>query len=106
MILFLVQLPPEFKDFLAKHLGDKAASEVLHTHCQRELFHKQWKILLNEEFVMAYQHGIVILCCDGIKWRFYPCIFMYSADYPEKSVLCYPYAPRSSADAIFVQIGF
>jgi hypothetical protein len=32
------------------------------------------------------QHGIVIMCHDGIERRFYPRIFTYSADYPEKLV--------------------
>jgi Plavaka transposase len=56
------------------------------THCHRELFHEQWNILLDSEFLEAYEHGIVILCCDGITRRFYPRIFTYSADYPEKYV--------------------
>lgn len=54
------------------------------THCRRELFHAQWEILLDDEFIDAYLHGIVVLCCDGILRRFYPRIFIYSADYPEK----------------------
>jgi len=54
------------------------------THCARELMHAQWAILLDDEFVEAWQHGIVVTCCDGIKRRFYPRIFSYSADYPEK----------------------
>jgi hypothetical protein len=54
------------------------------THCRREVMHAQWKILLDDEFIEAYSHGIVIECCDGIKRRFYPRIFTYSADYPEK----------------------
>lgn len=49
--------------------------------------HAQWEILLDEEFQDAWDHGIVIECCDGVKRRFYPRIFTYSADYPEKSVL-------------------
>jgi hypothetical protein len=53
-------------------------------HCQRELYHAQWAILLDEEFLEAYVHGIIIDCCDGIRHRFYPRIFTYSADYPEK----------------------
>lgn len=56
------------------------------THCQREFFHAQWRELLNDEFLEAYEHGIVIKCCDGITRRFYPRIFAYSADYPEKFV--------------------
>lgn len=42
--------------------------------------------MLDDEFLEAYQHGIVVVCCDGIKRRFYPRIFTYSADYPEKFV--------------------
>jgi hypothetical protein len=56
-------------------------------HCRRELAHAQWNILLDDEFIEAYKHGIVIECCDGIKRRFYPRIFTYSADYPEKYVI-------------------
>jgi len=43
-------------------------------------------VLLDDEFMEAWKHGIVIVCCDGIKRRFYPRIFVYSADYPEKCV--------------------
>lgn len=57
------------------------------THCQREFFHAQWKELLDDEFVEAYEHGVVIECCDGVKRRFYIRIFAYSADYPEKYIL-------------------
>lgn len=39
---------------------------------------------MDDEFIEAYKHGIIITCCDGIKRRFYPRIFTYSADYPEK----------------------
>ena len=53
-------------------------------HCKRELFHAQWEVLLDDEFVDAYQHGFVVKCHDGIARRFYPRIFSYSADYPEK----------------------
>ena len=44
----------------------------------------QWDILLDDEFIEAWVHGIVIKCCDGIARRFYPRIFTYSADYLEK----------------------
>jgi hypothetical protein len=81
-----LQLPDEFKDFVMNNSGGKTLSGALMTHCHRELFHEQWQILLDEDFINAYQHGIVITCCDGIKHRFYPRIFTYSADYPEKFV--------------------
>jgi hypothetical protein len=80
-------LPPEFKDFAVLHTGGKGPNQAFMTHCQRELFHAQWKILLDDEFLEGYEHGIVIECCDGITRRFYFRIFGYTADYPEKSVI-------------------
>jgi hypothetical protein len=56
-------------------------------HCHREFFHAQWKLLLDDEFMAAYEHGIVITCGDGITRRVFPRIFTYSADYPEKYVI-------------------
>lgn len=81
-------MPPDFKDFAAMHSNGKGPSEAFMTHCKREFLHAQWKKLLDDEFLEAYQHGVVIECCDGQKRRFYLRIFAYSADYPEKSVFC------------------
>jgi hypothetical protein len=67
-------------------MGGKGMNPECAIHCHRELFHEQWKILLDDEFLEAYKHGIIIHCCDGITQRFYPRIFTYSADYPEKYV--------------------
>jgi hypothetical protein len=53
-------------------------------HCRRELMHQVWRLLLDEEFMEAYRHGIVLTCADGILRRVFPRIFTYSADYPEK----------------------
>ena len=79
------KLPDSFKDTVKVHLGDKAKlTAPLLTHCHRELFHAQWDVLLDDEFLHVYTHGIVIKCHDGIDRRFYPRIFSYSADYPEK----------------------
>ena len=64
--------------------GGKAPSPALMSHCARELFHAQWRILLDDDFLEAWEHGIAILCIDGVKRRVYPRIFSYSADYPEK----------------------
>ena len=64
-------------------------SDHFMAHCRREVLHAQWEILLDDEFVYAYEHGIVINCCDGITRQFYPRIITYSADYKEKCVsLC------------------
>ena len=70
-----------------EHIGsDKVPGDVLFTHCHREIFHAQWKDLLDEEFLWAYEHGMVFLCGDNVKRRLFPRIFTYSADYPEKHV--------------------
>ena len=52
-------------------------------HCNRELFHVQWGILLDDEFIEAYQHEIISQCYNGITCQLYPHIFTYSADYPK-----------------------
>jgi Plavaka transposase len=67
-------------------VGGKKLTRELLAHCHRELIHEQWKCLLDDEFLFAYEHGIVIVCSDGLQRRFYPRIFTYSADYPEKYV--------------------
>ena len=42
------------------------------------------RLILYDEFVHAWKHGIVITCNDGVTRRVYPRLFTYSADYPEK----------------------
>ncbi|KJA12603.1 hypothetical protein HYPSUDRAFT_210329 [Hypholoma sublateritium FD-334 SS-4] len=88
-IAYFQKLPPAFKDFAASHSNEKGPSDAFMTHCQREFFHAQWKVLLGDDFLEAYEHGVVIECCDGVKRRFYLRIFAYSADYPEKFVHCH-----------------
>ncbi|OBZ78491.1 hypothetical protein A0H81_02022 [Grifola frondosa] len=85
LILFL--LPASFKDFAKMYTGGKGPNQPFLTHCHREMLHAQWSILLDDEFLEAYRHGIVIDCCDGVRRRFYPRIFTYSADYPEKIII-------------------
>ncbi|KAJ7469129.1 hypothetical protein FB451DRAFT_1038834, partial [Mycena latifolia] len=78
-------LPDMFNDWFQKLTGKAPSADVL-THCRRELMHAIWRLLLDNEFLHAYEHGIVIECEDGIFRRFYPRIFTYSADYPEKLI--------------------
>jgi hypothetical protein len=77
------QLPDTLQDQYREIFGTSASDDVL-THCKRELMHSIWELLLDEEFMHAYEHGIVIMFPDGIARRVYPRIFTYSADYPEK----------------------
>ena len=43
-----------------------------------------WLLLMDEEFMEAYKHGMLVQCGDGILRRLFPRLFSYSADYPEK----------------------
>jgi hypothetical protein len=90
------QLPDAFKDFTSQRNGGKDPSGPFKAHCNREVYHAQWRILLDDEFVHAYEHGIVIKCCDGVTRRFYPRIFTFSADFPEKCVgVMFSIVPRT-----------
>ena len=62
----------------------RGPSKSLMTHIRQEVMHAQWEIMLDDEFLQSYAHGIVIVCGDGVTRRFYPQIFTYSANYPEK----------------------
>lgn len=56
------------------------------TFCKRELMQQIWLLLLDPEFMKAYEHGFILLCGDGILRRLFPRFFAYLADYPEKYV--------------------
>jgi hypothetical protein len=43
-----------------------------------------WLLILDDDFVEAYVHGMLITCGDGVKRQIFPRIFTYAADYPEK----------------------
>ena len=83
----IVQLPQFIKNTLSLITSKKDNCDLL-SHCKRELVHAIWRILLDDEFIKAYKNSIVIKCFDGITRRVYPRILTYSADYPEKCVLC------------------
>ncbi|KIJ10336.1 hypothetical protein PAXINDRAFT_36293, partial [Paxillus involutus ATCC 200175] len=63
-VAYFQTLPDSFKDFVLENVGDKVPSDPFFTHCHRELFHAQWHKLLNDEFVHAYEHGILLMCSD------------------------------------------
>lgn len=79
-----LQLPDSFKDFATVHVGGRGPGKALLRFCRQELFHAQLEILLDNDFLDAYVHGVLITCCDGVVRRIFPRIFTYSADYPEK----------------------
>ncbi|KAJ7131818.1 hypothetical protein C8R43DRAFT_1133491 [Mycena crocata] len=86
-VAYFPSLPDSINDFIATFVKGKTRKASLLTHCRRELMHQVWRLMLDDEFLHAYQHGIIIQCVDGVKRRVYPRIFTYSADYPEKVLL-------------------
>ncbi|KAG2739979.1 hypothetical protein P692DRAFT_20756128 [Suillus brevipes Sb2] len=85
-VAYIPSIPDDFQDSYFGIFQDASSSEV-YTHCKRELMQAIWKLLLDEDFMHAYEHGIVIRCGDGITRRVFPRFFTYSADYPEKILL-------------------
>ncbi|THG93149.1 hypothetical protein EW026_g8011 [Hermanssonia centrifuga] len=83
---YIPSLPDTIQDWYQETFGKTATAAVL-TQCKRELMHAIWELLLDDEFMYAYEHGIVIEFADGISRRVFPRIFSYSADYPEKVLL-------------------
>ncbi|KAJ7146778.1 hypothetical protein C8R44DRAFT_18711 [Mycena epipterygia] len=86
-VAYFPSLPDTISDFIATFIPGKTRRRTVLTHCRRELMHQVWKLMLDDEFIEAYEHGIVIHCIDGVWRRVYPRIFTYSADYPEKVLL-------------------
>lgn len=66
-----------------KHFGVSATAEVI-THLKRDLIHAVYLLLLDDDFIDAYENGILLQCSDGVTRRIFPRFFVYSADYPEK----------------------
>jgi hypothetical protein len=75
-------------DFAHRYAGltGRPLNQATETHCKRELMHKVWETLLDDDFIEAYDRGLVCRCHDGTSRRFFPRIVTYSADYPEKYV--------------------
>ncbi|KAG6912842.1 hypothetical protein DXG01_011609, partial [Tephrocybe rancida] len=86
-VAYFEELPDEFKAWSSQYLGKNKTNSEFLSHCRRELTHAQWRLLLDDDFINTYQHGLVVQWEDGISRRFYPRIFCYSADYKEKALM-------------------
>lgn len=63
--------------------GKLATSEML-THLRRELIQAIWLLLLDDEFIHAYLHGLEMELFREILCLLFPRFLCHSADYPEK----------------------
>ncbi|KAG2008934.1 hypothetical protein CC2G_014312 [Coprinopsis cinerea AmutBmut pab1-1] len=85
-VAYFESLPEEINDLISRRTRGPVPPGLI-TFLNREVFHQQWSLILDDELVDAIENGIVITCCDGIRRRFYFRIFTYSADYPEKILI-------------------
>ncbi|THV03577.1 hypothetical protein K435DRAFT_817199 [Dendrothele bispora CBS 962.96] len=85
-LAYIPKLPDNLQDEYLKAFGRPASDPTL-THLKRELMHKAWALILDPEFMHAYEHGMLVKCGDGVVRRLFPRFFTYSADYPEKALL-------------------
>ncbi|KAG6830763.1 hypothetical protein H0H92_014844 [Tricholoma furcatifolium] len=86
-VAYFEELPDDFKTFASHYMGKTKVNSDFLTHCRREIAHAQWTLLLDEDFIQCYRHGLVATWDDGISRRFYPRILCYSADYKEKALM-------------------
>ena len=98
-----LQLGSDFAHRSAELVG-RPLSQATEAHYKRELMHKVWETLLDDDFIGAYAHGLVLRCHDGTSRRFFPRIVTYSADYPEKYVcshcICTALTPYTQGAAV------
>lgn len=85
-LAYIPKLPDTIQDYYKKTFGTSATAAVL-THCKRELMQAIWTFLLDDDFINAYEHGMVIEFPDGVSHQVFPRLLTYSADYPEKTLL-------------------
>lgn len=81
--MLLFQITDALHDFYEATFKKAITADVL-THCRHELMQAIWLLLMDDDFMHAYEFGIVIEFLDGISRRVFPRFFTYSADYPEK----------------------
>ncbi|OSD02376.1 hypothetical protein PYCCODRAFT_1390006 [Trametes coccinea BRFM310] len=85
-LAYIPSIPDGLRDYYQTVYGTSISDDVL-TFCKRELMQRVWLLLLDDDFLEAYKHGILVVCGDGVTRRIFPRIFTYSADYPEKILL-------------------
>ncbi|PIL35075.1 hypothetical protein GSI_02863 [Ganoderma sinense ZZ0214-1] len=82
-LAYIPSLPDAIKDAYTTRYGRTPSKDIL-KFCKRDLFQQIWLLLLDDDFMHTYEHGVLLMCGDGVLRRIFPRVFTYSADYPEK----------------------
>ncbi|THV06142.1 hypothetical protein K435DRAFT_816014 [Dendrothele bispora CBS 962.96] len=98
--IFLGNLPKRFRmkrsEHHAHHLAyipslpdtiRDAYYNEFQVHPTQEIMHAVWMLLLDEDLLDAYIHGLLLCCTDEILRRLYPRFFSHSADYLERILM-------------------
>jgi hypothetical protein len=85
-----MQLPDSINNFISTFVKGKSRKSALLTHCRRKLMHQVWRLMLDDKFIHAYQHGIVIHCADSVWRRVYPQIFTLQT-IPRSELYLFPF---------------
>ncbi|KAH9898500.1 hypothetical protein C8Q73DRAFT_773146 [Cubamyces lactineus] len=93
-LAYIPSLPDSFQDWYTQ-IHKIAATAAVLTFLKRELMQGIYLLLMDERFMYAYVHGLLMLCGDGILRRLFIRFLLYAADYPEKILLaCLKYFAR------------
>ncbi|OCB90166.1 hypothetical protein A7U60_g2627 [Sanghuangporus baumii] len=86
-IAYIPLLPGNIQDVYHKHYGRTASSELL-THLKRELMQAVLRlVLLQDDVLDTYENGFIFDCNDKVTRRLFPRFMIYSADYPERTLI-------------------
>ncbi|KAL0063828.1 hypothetical protein AAF712_009273 [Marasmius tenuissimus] len=90
-LAYIPQIPDTIRDVYREAYGCAPSDDVM-KHLKREVMQAVWDLIMDKDFLDAYEKSMVIKCADKVKRRFLPEFFSYSADYPEKiAVVCVKY---------------
>ncbi|KAH9953547.1 hypothetical protein BC827DRAFT_1145963 [Russula dissimulans] len=93
-LAYVPTLPDTIQNEYLRVYGITATATTL-CYLKVELMQKIWLLLLDNNFMSVYVHGMLITCRDRVKCQIYPWIFTYTADYPEKVLLaCIKYLTK------------
>ncbi|KAI0672334.1 hypothetical protein C8Q78DRAFT_971002 [Trametes maxima] len=93
-LVYIPSLPDKIQDWYTRMYNIAATAAVL-TFLKRELMQQVWLLIMDDRFMYAYIHGLIIACGDGVLRRLFIRFLLYAADYPEKILLaCLKYFAR------------
>ncbi|KAF8835087.1 hypothetical protein BDN67DRAFT_984859 [Paxillus ammoniavirescens] len=82
-LAYIPKITNSLHDFYEKTFQNAITVDIL-THCRHKLMQAVWLLLIDDDFMYAYEFGIVVEFLDGICRHVFLWFFTYSADYPEK----------------------